>query len=97
MDQLTVHKAKEVKTLYEELNITVIFNVSYSPELNPIETCFSSVKAVFKRSRLHALAKGEDFDMETGVRKAFKTIKPQLVQGCIKRSMALLRISKGQE
>ena len=44
MDQLPVHKTAAAKTFCEENDISVIFNVSYSPELNPIETTFSSVK-----------------------------------------------------
>ena len=79
MDQLSVHRVSAVKELCEQLKITVIFNVSYSPELNPIETCFSSVKAMFKRQRLNKLARGEEFDMESEVRKAFKVVTPKLV------------------
>ena len=41
MDQLGVHKTKEVVERYKELDILKIENVSYSPEFNPIEACFS--------------------------------------------------------
>lgn len=41
MDQLAVHKSKEVRPVYEELGITPIFNIGYSPEFNPIEAVFS--------------------------------------------------------
>ena len=31
MDQLAVHKGREVKPYYQQLNITPIYNVAYSP------------------------------------------------------------------
>ena len=44
MDKLQVHRSKEVKEKYIDLDIMKIENVSYSPEFNPIEACFSQVK-----------------------------------------------------
>ena len=44
MDRLPVHKSKDVKEWWEKLNIKPVFNVSYSPEFNPIEAVFSKVK-----------------------------------------------------
>ena len=41
MDNLAVHKEKTVKPLYQALDIMPIWNVSYSPEFNPIESVFS--------------------------------------------------------
>ena len=41
MDKLAVHRHKEVKLMYEALDIKPIFNVGYSPEFNPIESVFS--------------------------------------------------------
>jgi len=40
MDQLNVHKSKKMQKVYKRLRILPIYNVAYSPELNPIETCF---------------------------------------------------------
>jgi transposase len=41
MDKLAVHRHKEVKLMYEALDIKQILNVGYSPEFNPIESVFS--------------------------------------------------------
>ena len=41
LDNLAVHKTKEVKLLFEKLNITKIFNVPYCPQFNGIESYFS--------------------------------------------------------
>ena len=40
LDNLSVHKTKDAKLLFEELNITEIFNVPYCPQLNGIESYF---------------------------------------------------------
>ena len=44
LDQLVVHKMKTVRAKYEEYSILPIFNIPASPDMNPIETCFSQVK-----------------------------------------------------
>ena len=62
MDQLKVHKEKNVVKHYPELDIMPIFNVSYSPEFNPIESCFSQVKRHFCAERLNVLANFGVFD-----------------------------------
>ena len=41
MDQLWVHKSKASVALYQKFGITDILNLSYQPDLNPIEACFS--------------------------------------------------------
>ena len=41
MDQLNVHKGKDVKPLYAEYDILPIYNIGYSPSYNTIESCFS--------------------------------------------------------
>ena len=41
LDNLAVQKTKEVKLLFEKLNITEIFNVPYCPQFNGIESYFS--------------------------------------------------------
>lgn len=49
LDNLTVHKSNQAKLLYEELNITEIFNVPYCPQFNGIESYFSQIKSTYKK------------------------------------------------
>ena len=44
LDNLSVHKTKEVYQAYKRLNITPIFNMPYSPDFNGIESYFSLIK-----------------------------------------------------
>ena len=67
MDQLAVHRSKEVKPLYQELNIVPIFNIGYSPEFNPIEAVFSKVKRKFSSERLRCLVNKIGFNAERAI------------------------------
>jgi hypothetical protein len=49
LDNLSVHKTKDAKHLFEKLNITEIFNVPYCPQFNRIERYFSQLKATYKK------------------------------------------------
>ena len=55
MDNLTVHKSNKTKKTLQTLKIKSIFNISYSPQYNPIESVFSKVKQKFKCLRLQKL------------------------------------------
>jgi transposase len=91
MDQLSVHRTVIVKNLCAELDITILFNVSYSPELNPIESVFSQVKRTYARARLQLLANGGLFDQTEEVRVAFRLITREVIRACVRKSMHLLR------
>jgi len=74
MDQLPVHKSLTVKPEFSRLNIRPIYNVGYSPELNPIEAVFSKVKAVFCRARLNSLVNKLGFNFDRSITESFKSI-----------------------
>ena len=93
MDNLFVHDCGDAPKFYRDFNITRVKNISYAPDLNPIEACFSHVKRLFNKARLNAIANDLDFDMEKNIKKAFKVITPELVTNCARRSLALLRAS----
>jgi transposase len=49
MDNLAAHKVKKVRGLIEAAGARVLFIPPYSPDLNPIEECWSKVKANLRR------------------------------------------------
>ena len=49
MDNLSVHKSKQVRRLIEEAGATLLFLPPYSPDMNPIEGAFSKVKSVLRK------------------------------------------------
>jgi len=58
LDNLSVHKTKEAKLIFEQLNITEIYNIPYSPQFNGIECYFAQVKAYYKKLLLQYVVKG---------------------------------------
>ena len=90
MDQLAVHKSKDVKEWYSDLDIKPVFNVGYSPEFNPIEAVFSKVKARFNSKRLHHLVNKTGFNADREIKAAFKKIKAEHCAACVRKSRHLL-------
>ena len=91
MDKASVHTANMVYNRMGELNITPIFNITASPDYNPIEAVFSFCKGSFRRARLNALANKREFDLDINVRKCFDIVTPELVRACFMKSYFLLK------
>ena len=56
MDNLSAHRSEKSKAEMARLGFRTIFNVPYSPELNPIEFTFSKIKQKFRSLRARKLA-----------------------------------------
>ena len=47
VDSLGVHKTADVRAVYDEVDITLCFNLTCSPDYNPIESVLAQVKLRF--------------------------------------------------
>ena len=74
-DNLSIHHSKRVLGRLEDLGIKVIFNISYSPQYNGVEGCFSKAKHTFKKERLQKLARGLRPNLHTLVHRAVKSLR----------------------
>ena len=83
MDNLTTHTSKKTKKTMQELHIKALFNLSYSPDLNPIESTFSKVKQKFKVLRIQKLTGQISDSYETIINKAVKSLRKQDIVNCI--------------
>ena len=54
LDNFATHKAKKVKEKASELNITLIYLPPYSPDLNPIEYLWKSIKRIISISSIES-------------------------------------------
>jgi transposase len=52
MDNLQAHKNAAACRLLREAEITIIYLPPYSPDLNPIELCFSKIKSVLRSKKI---------------------------------------------
>lgn len=50
LDNLSVHKGEEIRTLVEEAGCQLRFLPAYSPDLTPIEPAFAKVKQALRRA-----------------------------------------------
>ena len=91
MDNARIHKSKYATAVLEKLPITLIWNVAYSPEYNPIEGCFSVVKNYFKRQRLNALSNGKVFNFHRNITLAFNKLDKVKVNAFIRNSLKELK------
>ena len=71
--------------VHNELDFRVVFNLSYSPDFNPIETLFSKVKLKYLKLRLDQLvAGGNELTSRQMVEEALKTMTPESCAKAIK-------------
>ncbi len=83
LDNLQVHKTKEVFEVCERLRVKQIFNVPYSPDFNGIESYFSLVKAEYKKRILQQLMKGIRPDSSSLIKESIINIEKEKVQKCV--------------
>ena len=81
LDNCSVHHVSGVVSMITQVGALVHFLPPYSPDLNPIEECFSKVK-----SQLKSMETTAEDDLETHVLAAFSCITPDDCQGWISDS-----------
>lgn len=88
LDNLSVHKTKEAKLLFEELNITEIFNVPYCPQFNGIESYFSQVKATYKKLLLKHVISEEPYDTMGLIKESIQCVSDENATRCVRYALA---------
>ena len=81
LDNLSCHKS--VKDLFERLNIKYRFLPPYSPDLSPIEECWSKLKSYLRKSISKNIDKLREVFME-----AVKTVTKSDIEGWFRHSLA---------
>jgi transposase len=75
MDNLQVHKTKEVLETCKRLKARPIFNVPFSPDFNGIETFFSLIKGEYKKLILERLIKGIKVDSSSMIVQSIQKVE----------------------
>ena len=76
MDNCPIHKLDEIEDLVDARGAGVVFLPASSPDLNPIEHCWSKVKA-----RLRALKPRTSEDLLAALVDAFATVTRRDIRG----------------
>jgi transposase len=62
VDNATIHKVDGIREMVEEHGARLLYLPTYSPDLNPIELAFSSIKAWLRAHRDHVNTEFNDKD-----------------------------------
>ena len=84
MDNLSSHTSLASTKKMRELGFRYIFNLTYSPEYNPIEFVFSKVKNKFRALRARKLTGLTQDSHESLIRQAVQAINKKDVVNCVK-------------
>ena len=76
MDNCSIHKVDEVTEAIEAAGASVWFTPTYSPDLNPIENCWSKVKSILRSIKLRSPE-----ELLDALEKAFASITLQDIWG----------------
>ena len=88
LDILTVHKTRSAKLLFEELNITEIFNVPYCPQFNGIESYFAQVKATYKKLLLQHVISEVHVDTMDLIKWSLEKVSSETATRCVRYALA---------
>ena len=84
MDNLSSHTSPKSTKKMRELGFRYIFNLTYSPEYNPIEFVFSKVKNKFRALRARKLTGLTQDSHESLIKQAVQAINKKDVVNCVK-------------
>ena len=87
LDNLAVHKTKEVMETYERLNIKPIFNVPYYPQFNGIESYFSLLKGEYKKRLMQKLLKGNKLNTVDLIKTSINQVADEKTRRCIRNGI----------
>jgi transposase len=76
MDNLPAHKVKGIRELIEARGAFLIYLPPYSPDLNPIEKCWSKIKTYLKRAKARTRA-----ELEKAFAEALLLVSPKDAEG----------------
>ena len=79
LDNCLIHKQEEIEDAIEALGAWVIFLPAYSPDLNPIENCWSKIKTLLRSLQPRSLA-----ELLDALTQAFSSITAQDILGWFK-------------
>ena len=91
MDNLQVHKTKEVLETCRRLKARPIFNVPYSPDFNGIENYFSLLKGEYKKLLLERLIKGAKVDSSSLISQSIQRVEHDKVKRCVAAGLGCIR------
>ncbi len=79
MDNLAAHKVAGVRERVEAAGAEVLYLPPYSPDFNPIESCWAQIKQRLRAAKVRSLS-----TLESCLDQALAAVTPQAVQACFR-------------
>ena len=76
MDNLSVHKGRQVRQIIEQAGCSLVYLPAYSPDYSPIEGAYSKVKTLVRRA-----AKRTQGELEGAIGRAVEAVTPHDAAG----------------
>jgi transposase len=76
MDNLKTHKVTPIKNLIEQTGARLVYLPPYSPDMTPIELCWSKIKNYIRKQKARSLKA-----LDKAIKDAFKTITANDLEG----------------
>jgi transposase len=86
VDNASIHKVTGIRELVEQHSMRLMFLPSYSPDLNPIELAFSSIKAWLRvnHDRVNQAMESKDGSVYNALWQAVHSVTPEKARGWYK-------------
>ena len=83
VDNASIHRVAGIRELVEEHGVRLMFLPAYSPDLNPIELTFSSIKAWLRanRDRVNQEMQDEEGSVYNALWQAVYSVTPEKARG----------------
>ena len=66
MDNLQSHKNPEARRILREAGVKILYLPPYSPDMNPIEMCFSKIKTILRKEKIRQVGLLHEFLLSVG-------------------------------
>lgn len=83
MDNLAVHRSREVRQRMDELSFAYTFTPAYSPQYNGVEEVINIGKQMIKKQRLDCLLNGRGEDLKEMIVNSFNSINVMHIKKCV--------------
>lgn len=77
-DNASYNKSRRTKEALKENGVNIVYNVPYTPILNPIEQFFLVVKTEYKKQRLKFLLRKRKMDTMRMIRNIIEQVEPRI-------------------
>ena len=90
LDNCSIHKAAQTRDLAKRLNMDILWNVPYRPDMNGIELVWAIIKKEYKSLMLQRMAGLTQMTMAECVNKAMQSVTAEQIEKCCRHGLDIM-------